>query len=307
MQQEDKNEIVKSELLVITGLSGAGKSVVIQSLEDLGYFCVDNLPPILLPKFIELMEQGNPTLQKVAIGIDLRGREFFKYLVKEIDDVLSRKNVITDVLFVDATTEKLISRYKETRRRHPLQDQNNLTLVEAISEERNLLSDIRSMANYNVDTTNLSPKELRTRVYEYFNKSNHPTFIINVQSFGFKRGIQIDADLVFDVRFLPNPYYVKSLRPLTGMNEEVYNYVMKWKETNIFYEKLLDLLLFMIPGYKKEGKSQLVIAIGCTGGQHRSVALAQRLSEDLKQHFDYDIYVHHRDAHFESGDKHEAN
>ena len=307
MQQEEKNEIVKSELLVITGLSGAGKSVVIQSLEDLGYFCVDNLPPILLPKFVELMEQGNPTLQKVAIGIDLRGREFFKSLVKEIDDILSRKHVITDVLFVDATTEKLISRYKETRRRHPLQDQNNLTLVEAISEERNLLSDIRSMANFNVDTTHLKPKELRSRVYEYFNKSNHPTFTINVQSFGFKHGIQIDADLVFDVRFLPNPYYVKSLRPLTGMDDDVYNYVMKWKETNTFYEKLLDLLLFMIPGYKKEGKSQLVIAIGCTGGQHRSVALAQRLSEDLRQHFDYDILVHHRDAHIESGDKHEAN
>lgn len=307
MQQEEKNEIVKSELLVITGLSGAGKSVVIQSLEDLGYFCVDNLPPILLPKFIELMEQGNPTLQKVAIGIDLRGREFFKYLVQELDDVLSRKNVITDVLFVDATTEKLISRYKETRRRHPLQDQNNLTLVEAISEERNLLSDIRSMANYTVDTTHLSPKELRTRVYEYFNKSNHSTFTISVQSFGFKHGIQIDADLVFDVRFLPNPYYVKALRPQTGMDEDVYNYVMKWKETNTFYEKLLDLLLFMIPGYKKEGKSQLVIAFGCTGGQHRSVALAQRLSEDLKQQFDYDIHVHHRDAHLESGDKHEKN
>lgn len=302
MQQEEKKEIVKSELLIVTGLSGAGKSLVIQNLEDLGYFCVDNLPPILLSKFVELMEQGNPSMQKVALGIDLRGREFFQYLVREIDKVQSRKDVIVDVLFVDAKTNKLISRYKETRRKHPLQDQSNLTLVEAINEERKLLSDIRSLANYTLDTTQLSPKALRKRVDTFFNKTNKSTFTINVSSFGFKHGIQIDADLVFDVRFLPNPYYVESLRPLTGMDESVYNYVMKWKETNIFYEKLLDLLLFMIPGYKKEGKAQLVIAIGCTGGQHRSVALAQRLAEELKQTYDYNIYVHHRDAHIESGE-----
>lgn len=297
-----KKEIVKSELLIVTGLSGAGKSLVIQNLEDLGYFCVDNLPPILLSKFVELMEQGNPSMQKVALGIDLRGREFFQYLVREIDKVQSRKDVIVDVLFVDAKTNKLISRYKETRRKHPLQDQSNLTLVEAINEERKLLSDIRSLANYTLDTTQLSPKALRKRVDTFFNKTNKSTFTINVSSFGFKHGIQIDADLVFDVRFLPNPYYVESLRPLTGMDESVYNYVMKWKETNTFYEKLLDLLLFMIPGYKKEGKAQLVIAIGCTGGQHRSVALAQRLAEELKQTYDYNIYVHHRDAHIESGE-----
>ncbi|MGV3243445.1 RNase adapter RapZ [Staphylococcus sp. 11261D007BR] len=302
MQQEEKKEIVKSELLIVTGLSGAGKSLVIQNLEDLGYFCVDNLPPILLSKFVELMEQGNPSMQKVALGIDLRGREFFQYLVREIDKVQSRKDVIVDVLFVDAKTNKLISRYKETRRKHPLQDQSNLTLVEAINEERKLLSDIRSLANYTLDTTQLSPKALRKRVDTFFNKTNKSTFTINVSSFGFKHGIQIDADLVFDVRFLPNPYYVESLRPLTGMDESVYNYVMKWKETNTFYEKLLDLLLFMIPGYKKEGKAQLVIAIGCTGGQHRSVALAQRLAEELKQTYDYNIYVHHRDAHIESGE-----
>ncbi|MBH9580327.1 RNase adapter RapZ [Staphylococcus felis] len=303
MQHEEKNEIVKSELLIVTGLSGAGKSLVIQSLEDLGYFCVDNLPPILLPKFVELMEQGNPSMQKVAVGIDLRGREFFRYLVREIDAIQSRKDVIVDVIFVDAKTSKLISRYKETRRKHPLQEQSDLTLVEAIHEERNLLSEVRSLANYTIDTTELTPKALRKRVNAYFNTANKSTFTINVSSFGFKHGIQIDADLVFDVRFLPNPYYVEELRPLTGMDEEVYKYVMKWKETNTFYEKLLDLLLFMIPGYKKEGKSQLVIAIGCTGGQHRSVALAQRLSEELKQTYDYNIYVHHRDAHIESGEK----
>jgi len=149
----------------------------------------------------------------------------------------------------------------------------------------------------------MKPKELRKRIGDYFNQSNYQTFNINVTSFGFKHGIPMDADLLFDVRFLPNPHYVDELRPLTGDDEAVYNYVMKWKTTNIFYEKLMDLLKFMIPGYKKEGKSQLVIAIGCTGGQHRSVALAKRISTELNENFDYNVYVRHRDAHIESGVK----
>ncbi|QLK85540.1 RNase adapter RapZ [Staphylococcus sp. 17KM0847] len=303
MQYLEEKEVIKRELTIVTGLSGAGKSVAIQSLEDLGYFCVDNLPPILLPKFIELMTEGNPSLQKVAIGIDLRGREFFTNLIEEIDNVQHHAHIHLEVLFVDAETQKLVSRYKETRRQHPLQKHHDLTLLEAINEERELLSEIRSLANHTVDTTKLRPKDLKKRITQIFNVKDASTFTINVTSFGFKHGIQIDADLVFDVRFLPNPYYVETLRPLTGMDEPVYSYVMKWKETQTFYEKLLDLLLFMIPGYKKEGKSQLVIAIGCTGGQHRSVALAQRLSEDLQKKYDYNIYVRHRDAHIESGEK----
>ncbi|CXJ07782.1 ATP-binding protein UPF0042%2C contains P-loop [Staphylococcus aureus] len=241
----NEKEKSKSELLVVTGLSGAGKSLVIQCLEDMGYFCVDNLPPVLLPKFVELMEQGNPSLRKVAIAIDLRGKELFNSLVAVVDKVKSESDVIIDVMFLEASTEKLISRYDE----------------------------------------------------------EFETFTINVTSFGFKHGIQMDADLVFDVRFLPNPYYVVDLRPLTGLDKDVYNYVMKWKETEIFFEKLTDLLDFMIPGYKKEGKSQLVIAIGCTGGQHRSVALAERLGNYLNEVFEYNVYVHHRDAHIESGEK----
>lgn len=298
-----ENEISKSELLVVTGLSGAGKSVVVQSLEDIGFFCVDNLPPILLPKFVELMEQGNPSLQKVAIAIDLRGKELFKSLVNEVDRIKSRNDVIVDVMFLEAQTEKLISRYKETRRSHPLNKDGQMSLVDAIEEERNLLSRIRTFANYIVDTTNMKPKELKSRVNEYFLDNKLKSFNINVTSFGFKHGIQMDADLVFDVRFLPNPYYVEDLRPMTGEDEPVYNYVMKWKETEIFFEKLMDLLKFMIPGYKKEGKSQLVIAIGCTGGQHRSVALAKKIAENLDEIFDYNVFVHHRDAHIESGVK----
>ncbi|MFU0768619.1 RNase adapter RapZ [Staphylococcus pasteuri] len=298
-----EKEIGKSELLVVTGLSGAGKSLVIQSLEDIGYFCVDNLPPVLLPKFVELMEQGNPSLQKVAIAIDLRGKELFKSLVKEIDLIKSRNDVIVDVMFLEATTEKLISRYKESRRAHPLNEKGQRSLIDAINEERQHLSRIRSIANYVIDTSQLKPKELKARVVNYYEDENFETFTINVTSFGFKHGIQMDADLVFDVRFLPNPYYVEELRPLTGMDEEVYTYVMKWKETEIFFDKLTDLLKFMIPGYKKEGKSQLVIAIGCTGGQHRSVALTKRLGEYLNDVFDYKVYVHHRDAHIESGEQ----
>ncbi|UDI78835.1 RNase adapter RapZ [Staphylococcus taiwanensis] len=297
------NEMSKSELLVVTGLSGAGKTVVIQCLEDIGFFCVDNLPPILLPKFVELMEQGNPSLQKVAIAIDLRGKELFKSLVEEIDAIKSRNDVIVDVMFLEADTEKLISRYKESRRAHPLNENGQMSLIDSILEERQMLSRIRTIANYIVDTTNLKTKELKERVKKKFEDENFKSFSINVTSFGFKHGIQKDADLVFDVRFLPNPYYVEDLRPMTGEDEPVYNYVMKWKETEIFYEKLMDLLKFMIPGYKKEGKSQLVIAMGCTGGQHRSVALAKRIGEELRDIFDYNVYVHHRDAHIESGVK----
>src|SRR5699024_8517914 len=233
------------------------------------------------------------SLQKVAIAIDLRGKELFKSLIKEIDQIKSNSDIIVDMMFLEASNEKLISRYKETRRAHPLNEQGQRSLLEAIEEERNLLTEIQSLANYTIDTSSMKPKELRKRIGDYFNQSNYQTFNINVTSFGFKHGIPMDADLLFDVRFLTNPNYVDELRQLTGDDEAVYNYVMKWKTINIFYEKLMDLLKFMIPGYKKEGKSQLVIAIGCTGGQHRSVALAEHFAKQLSS--DYITHVSHRD------------
>lgn len=190
MTNHKENEMSKSELLVVTGLSGAGKSVVIQCLEDIGYFCVDNLPPILLPKFVELMEQGNPSLQKVAIAIDLRGKELFKSLVEEIDAIKSRNDVIVDVMFLEAETEKLISRYKESRRAHPLNENGQMSLMDSILEEKQLLSNIRTIANYIVDTTQLTTKELKARVKEKFEDENFKSFSINVSSFGFKHGIQ---------------------------------------------------------------------------------------------------------------------
>lgn len=297
MQPIDKTN-VKNELLVVTGMSGAGKSVALQALEDLGYFCVDNLPPILLQKFVDLMDQGNPSLSKVAIGIDLRGKDFFGDLRDELDYIQSEKRVLVDIIFLEASDKKLISRYKETRRTHPLSEEGSL--LSAIERERSLLSDIKGISNFVIDTTEKKPKELKQELVEAFEEDPSTTFQVRVMSFGFKHGMPIDADIVFDVRFLPNPYYVEELRPMTGLDDEVYQYVMKWKETNTFYKKFSDLLMFMLPGYKKEGKSQLTIAIGCTGGQHRSVALAKRLGEDIKENFDYVVYTSHRDAHIES-------
>ncbi|TDM03692.1 RNase adapter RapZ [Macrococcus carouselicus] len=282
------------KLIVVTGMSGAGKSVAIQSLEDLGYFCIDNLPPILLPKIVELMQENNDSLSKVAIGIDLRGKSFFDNLSYELQQVTNLTDIIVQILYLDAKDRVLVTRYKETRRTHPLSEGGSP--LTAIQQERQLLADLRGMATHMIDTTEMKPKALRSHIIELFNNGKDHIFKINVMSFGFKHGIPIDADLVFDVRFLPNPYYIDTLRPLTGLDSAVYDYVMKWKETTIFYNKLMDLLKFIMPGYMREGKSQVVIAIGCTGGQHRSVALAERISHDLKDFFDFELNTSHRDA-----------
>ena len=237
--------------------------------------------------------------------VDLRGRDFFNNLREELDYIQSEKKVIVDILFLEANDKRLISRYKETRRTHPLSEKGSL--LAAIEQERVLLSDIKGISNFVIDTTEMKPKSLKQELIETFEKDPSSTFEVRVLSFGFKHGMPIDADIVFDVRFLPNPYYVDELRPLTGLDDEVYQYVMKWKETSTFYKKFSDLMMFMLPGYKKEGKSQLTIAIGCTGGQHRSVALAKRLGEDIKDNFDYVVYTSHRDAHIESRIKNEKN
>lgn len=288
------NEDTYKRLVVVTGMSGAGKSVAIQCLEDLGYFCVDNLPPILLPKFIELMNNNTESLSRVAIGIDLRGKDFFNSLQEEIQNIINLNEVLVQVLFVEASDRILVSRYKETRRTHPLQD--NISLIDAIQEERMLLADLRGVATHIIDTSEYKPKALRSKVIEIFGSGKDNIFTINVMSFGFKHGLPIDADIVFDVRFLPNPYYIEEMRKLTGLDPLVYDYVMKWKETEMFYQKLIDLLKFVIPGYMREGKSQVVIAIGCTGGQHRSVALSERISNELKDFFDFELHTRHRDA-----------
>ncbi|WP_223701354.1 RNase adapter RapZ [Sutcliffiella deserti] len=279
------------ELVIITGMSGAGKTVAIQSLEDLGFFCVDNLPPTLLPKFLELMEESGSKMNKVALVMDLRGREFFDSLFEALDDISELSWVTPQILFLDAKDSVLVTRYKETRRSHPLA-KTGLPL-EGIEHERELLEELKGRAQLILDTSNLKPRELREKILKQFATHSKQTFKVNVLSFGFKYGIPIDADLVFDVRFLPNPHYIDHMRPMTGLDGEVSSYVLKWSETQKFIEKLTDLLNFMLPYYKREGKSQLVIAIGCTGGQHRSVTLAEHFAKHYKA--DYDTVITHRD------------
>lgn len=283
--------INETQMVIITGMSGAGKTVAIQSFEDLGFFCVDNLPPTLLPKFLELMKDSGNKMNKVALVMDLRGREFFDHLFKALDDLAETSWVTPQILFLDADDSTLVRRYKETRRSHPLAPSG--LLLEGIQLERKLLEELKGRAQTIFNTSKLKPKELRERIIAEFSVNRKSTFTVNVMSFGFKHGLPIDADLVFDVRFLPNPYYVEHMRPQTGLDEEVYNYVLKWNETNKFLEKVLELLSFMLPHYKREGKAQLVVAIGCTGGQHRSVALTEYIAHHFEQ--DYQTRITHRD------------
>ncbi|REE66398.1 UPF0042 nucleotide-binding protein [Paenibacillus taihuensis] len=284
----------KAKLVIITGMSGAGKTIAVQSLEDLGFFCVDNLPPVLIPKFAELIEQSNGKIGKVALVIDLRGREFFTALSESLAYVKEHYTIGYEILFLDATDSVLVQRYKESRRLHPLAAEG--LPLEGIKLERRLLEDLKGWATQVIDTSNLKPAQLKERIISRFTNSDVSKISVNVISFGFKYGIPIDADLIYDVRFLPNPHYVDHLRPNTGQNPEVYEYVMKWPETQTFLTKLLDMLQFLIPLYHKEGKSQIVIGIGCTGGKHRSVAIAEYLGRMLGSSDTELVRVSHRDS-----------
>ncbi|MGO1922660.1 MAG: RNase adapter RapZ [Jeotgalicoccus sp.] len=284
-------------LIIITGMSGSGKSVALEAIEDTGYFCIDNLPPILIPKVVELMESTDGKMNKVALGIDLRGKEFFDDLIQKLETVLIKEDIMLRIVFLDTDDERLVSRYKETRRSHPLNE--GVSVLEAIQKERDILDDLKGRASVIVDTTDLSEKELRDRIFTLYSGGREQFFAVNVLSFGFKHGVPIDADLMFDVRFLPNPFYIPEYRPLTGLSQEVYDYVMKWQDTDTFYDKLYDMIKYLIPQYIKEGKSQLTIAIGCTGGQHRSVALSRRLAKDLEEKFAFSVNTTHRDARIE--------
>ncbi|PDO11360.1 MAG: RNase adaptor protein RapZ [Candidatus Reconcilbacillus cellulovorans] len=283
-----------SELVIITGMSGAGKTIAMHCLEDLGYFCVDNLPPVLLPKFAELMEQSEGKIAKVAVVIDMRGREFFRALSDALRVLREHHTVRYEILFLDATDDQLVQRYKESRRRHPLAPEG--PPLEGIRLERRLLEDIKGMATQVIDTSRLKPAELKARLAARFSPAQRYRIALNVLSFGFKYGVPIDADLIFDVRFLPNPHYVEHLRLRTGQDPEVYEYVMKWPETKEFLVKLVDFIQFLIPHYVREGKSQVVIGIGCTGGKHRSVAIAEYLGKTLGSGETELVRVSHRDA-----------
>ncbi|WP_088006489.1 RNase adapter RapZ [Indiicoccus explosivorum] len=268
-----------TELIIITGMSGAGKTVAIQSFEDLGFFTIDNLPPELLPTFLQLMRDSGKSMRRVAAVMDLRGGNFFHSLLDAIDTLEKDPHVAVRILFLDADNQTLVSRYKETRRSHPLSSGG--LILQGIKKERDMLMDLQGRAQYIYNTTGMKPRDLKERITADFSSSDENNFTINVISFGFKHSIPIDADLVFDVRFLPNPYYIEELKPHSGLDAPVADYVLQWQETQELIEKLTDLFQFMIPQYKKEGKAQLTIAFGCTGGQHRSVTLAEYFGKVL--------------------------
>ncbi|MDN6626298.1 MAG: RNase adapter RapZ [Pisciglobus halotolerans] len=279
------------QLVIITGMSGAGKTVAMQSFEDMGYFCMDNMPPSLLPKFWDIVRESGK-LSKIALVIDLRSRAFFDDLLPALDKIDNTSFITTKILFLDAKNEELVSRYKETRRTHPLAISGRV--IEGIKKERELLEGIKGRAQSVIDTTDLAPRKLREIIQEDFKTMDTDLFRVELVSFGFKYGLPIDADVVMDVRFLPNPHYIENLRPLTGQDEPVYDYVMQQPETEQFYKKFIELLDVILPGYKKEGKNNVTIAIGCTGGKHRSVALVERIGRKIAAD-NYPVHVTHRD------------
>ncbi len=280
------------DFLIVTGLSGAGKSCTIDALEDIGFYCVDNIPPKLISKFAEICLAADSKIKRMAIVTDMRGGDMFHSLSAELS-LLTEKGMNYRLLFLDADNKELMRRYKETRRRHPLLDAN-LSLEDAISCERELLTHARENAHFIIDTTHLSANELKTRVHNIFLEDINYGMLINVMSFGFKYGLPPEADLVFDVRCLPNPYYIESLKEKTGLETEVSDYVMNSESSHKLLEKFCDMLDFSIPLYLNEGKSQLTIAVGCTGGKHRSVTFARNIYEFLSKKVG-NIRIVHRD------------
>lgn len=279
-------------VVVITGLSGAGKSEAIRSLEDIGYFCIDNLPPELIRKLAELFSQSDRKVNKIALVIDVRGGASFADALADLEEL---RRISTDfrILFLDASDEALLRRFKETRRRHPLGSEGGI--LEGIRRERQILAEIKSASDHVIDTSSITSRELRNRLVELFSEDvKLDTFSITVVSFGFKYGVPLDADLVFDCRFLPNPYWVESLKPMQGTDSDVREYVMKWPVTKEYIERVNDLLEFLVPNYIEEGRSHLKIAVGCTGGRHRSVVLAEEIASYLA-HLGYSAGLEHRD------------
>jgi len=280
------------KLVIVTGMSGAGKTVALKMLEDIGFYCVDNLPISLVDKFVQLVSEGT-SIEKAALGLDIRSGEELGNL-DEILENWRRSNVDVQVLFLDANDAVLIKRYKETRRTHPLAGAGRLE--NGIEKEREKLAFLKREADYIIDTSMLLTRELRKELEKIFlQDARYKNMYVTVLSFGFKYGIPEDADLVFDVRFLPNPYYDEHLRPLTGQVQAVRDYVMQGGTADAFLKKLYDMIDFLLPNYINEGKNQLVIAVGCTGGKHRSVTIARALYEHLEAAGEYGIRIDHRD------------
>lgn len=281
--------------VIVTGMSGGGKSTALKLLEDAGFYCVDNLPVPLIEKFIELIETPNAEIQKVALGLDVRTDQNFEATYKSLKQ-LREKGYLFEILFMDSNDSTLIKRYKETRRKHPLALGEGERLEDGIRKEREVLRKIKEQSDYILDSSKLLTRELKAELDRIFLANEEfNSLMVSVMSFGFKHGIPQDADLVFDVRFLPNPFYIEELKHLTGNDKPVQDYVMQSPEAEGFLQKLLEMLEFLLPGYVAEGKYQLVIAIGCTGGQHRSVTLANELYKRMKNKGNYGLNIKHRD------------
>ncbi|MBO6112469.1 MAG: RNase adapter RapZ [Lachnospiraceae bacterium] len=279
------------KLIIVTGMSGAGKSTSLKMLEDMGYFCIDNLPVFLIEKFAELINTKNSELNKVAIGVDARTG------LKDMDaalDTLRKNNVDYDILFMEASDDVIVKRFKETRRIHPLAGDGRVE--DGIEKERKLLEYLKKNATYIIDSSRMLTRELKKELDDIFSKNkSYGNIFITILSFGYKYGIPNDADLVFDVRFLPNPYYIEELKAYTGNDSKIQDYVMGFPEADMFLNKLEDMLDFLIPNYIIEGKNQLVVAIGCTGGKHRSVTLSNKIFERMEKTGKYGVKIEHRD------------
>lgn len=281
------------EMLIITGMSGAGKSRMIDTLEDIRFYCVDNMPPMLISKFAELASQSENNINKMAVVVDARSGRLFQEFYREMD-LLVERGIEHKLLFLDCSNDVLMRRYKETRRKHPLFDEGTPSIEQAIQKEREMLRPARERADYVIDTTHLAPIQLKEKVTAIFLDNISTGMLINCMSFGFKYGPASEADLVFDVRCLPNPFYIKELKFKTGITSEVQEYVMSWPQSQELLKKLIDLIDFLIPLYVAEGKSQLVIAMGCTGGKHRSVTFAEMVYRHLLDQ-NRKVTVNHRD------------
>jgi UPF0042 nucleotide-binding protein len=281
------------KFVIVTGLSGSGKSETMRALEDMGFYCVDNLPPALITKFAELCYQPNSSIDKVALGIDIRGRKFFEALHESLS-YLRKANYKYEMIYLDCSDDALLKRYKMTRRNHPLS--RTMQIPEGIKMEREIMEPLKEISDCIIDTTNMKPRDLKEEIGKIFSEGeDNNKLTISVLSFGFKHGIPADCDLVFDVRFLPNPYYLEELRPKTGDDQDVRDYVMDSDISKEFYNKLNDMIQFLVPQYIEEGKQHLVIGIGCTGGRHRSVTISNLIYEELINK-GYRVVKKHRDS-----------
>ncbi len=282
------------QLLIVTGMSGSGKSCVMDVMEDIGYYCIDNIPPKLIPRFVDLCRHSESGLNKLAVAVDIRSGDMFTEIFHAWQAMKSQEDVEVKILFIEASDEVLIKRYKETRRKHPLDERFNGNLHQAIKYEWEQLSQLREIADYYIETSNTSANQLKDQIKSIFLDRRSDSLIIKVMSFGFKYGVSTESDLVFDVRCLPNPFYIDELRNHTGCESCVRDYVMSFEQSQELFSKLSDLIDYLIPLYINEGKSQLVIAFGCTGGKHRSITFAELMAKHLTEK-EYRVQKYHRD------------